>query len=137
MTCFPRSLHLGVLLWILAPIAPATALAAPGEDPVTITGRVTYLQLPTAPAVRSGNVQYRKDLSDDIAAKVSRYTAKAYSPNLGQIKTEKDVVQAVKTNGTQTTCYQSIGSVSAPSGVQTMNNEQVVVLRGDVINICN
>lgn len=136
MTYFPHSLRSGVWMLILVPMA---ALAAPGEDPVMINGRVTYLQLPTAPATRSGNVEYRKDMSDDMAAKVSRYTAKAYTPNLGQIKTEKDVVQTVQTHGTQTTCYQSIGSVSAPGGsaVQTNNNEQVVVLRGDVINICN
>ncbi len=49
--------------------------------------------------------------------------------------TEKDVIQSVQTKGTQTTCYQSIGSVAAPNGLG--NNEQVVVLRGDVINICN
>jgi hypothetical protein len=136
MTYFPRALLPGALVVILAPMA---ALAAPGEDPVTITGRVTYLQLPTAPVTRSGSVQYRKDIPDDVAAKISRYTAKAYSPNLGQIKTEKDVVQSVQTNGTQTTCTQSVGSVSAPggSGIQTTNNDQVVVLRGDLINICN
>lgn len=109
--------------------------AAPGEDPVAISGRVTYLQLPTAPATRSTSVQYMQIMPDDAAAKVSRYTAKAYSANLGNIKTEKDVVQSVQTNGTQTNCYQSIGSVSAPRGIG--NNEQVVVLRGDVINICN
>lgn len=113
--------------------------AAPGEDPVTITGRVTYLQLPTSPLARSGNLEYRKDMPDDMAAKVSRYTAKAYTPNTGDIKTEKDVVQSVQTNGTQTTCYQSVGSVSAASGqgVKTTGKDQVVVLRGDLINICN
>lgn len=125
-------------LWVfaaLANIAPVSALAAPGEDPVTISGRVTYLQLPTAAATRSTSIQYQQQMPDDAAAKVSRYTAKAFSGNLGQIKTEKDVVQSVQTKGTQTTCYQSIGSTTGPS--TGSNNEQIVVLRGDVINICN
>lgn len=136
MTGFPRFSHFGAVLWILAPL---TALTAPGEDPVTISARVTYLQLPTSPLARSGNLEYRKDMPDEMAAKVSRYTAKAYTPNTGDIKTEKDVVQSVQTNGTQTTCYQSIGSVSAANsqGIKTTGKDQVVVLRGDVINICN
>lgn len=136
MTGITRTLLATAVTCALAPIA---ALAAPGEDPVTISGRVTYLQLPTAPVARSGNLEYRKDLPDDVAAKVSRYTAKAYTPNLGDIKTEKDVVQSVQTNGTQTICTQSIGSVSAASGqgVKSTDKDQVVVLRGDLINICN
>lgn len=120
---------------LIAALISAASWAAPGEDPVAISGRVTYLQLPTAAAVRSTSIQYVQSMPDDAAAKISRYTAKAYSPSLGQIKTEKDVIQSVQTKGTQTTCYQSIGSVAAPNGLG--NNEQVVVLRGDVINICN
>ena len=120
---------------LIAALISVASWAAPGEDPVAITGRVTYLQMPTAVATRSTSIQYVQTMPDDAAAKVSRYTAKAYSANLGQVKTEKDVVQSVQTNGAQTTCYQSIGSVSAPKGLT--NNEQVVVLRGDVINICN
>ena len=132
MTCLTRS------FWVFAVLATIAALpvqAAPGEDPVVINGRVSYLQLPTAAATRSTSIQYQQHMPDDAAAKVSRYTAKAYSANLGQIKTEKDVVQTVQTKGTQTTCYQSIGSTSGPTTAG--NNEQVVVLRGDVINICN
>lgn len=120
---------------VLAIIAWLPAQAAPGEDPVTISGRVTYLQLPTAAATRSTSIQYQQQMPDDAAAKISRYTAKAFSGNLGQIKTEKDVVQFVQTKGNQTTCYQSIGSTTGPN--TGANNEQIVVLRGDVINICN
>ena len=125
-------------LWVfvvLAAVAHLSATAAPGEDPVTISGRVTYLQLPTAAATRSTSIQYQQQLPDDAAAKISRYTAKAYSANIGQIKTEKDVIQSVQTKGMQTNCYQSIGSTTAPS--TSGNNEQIVVLRGDVINICH
>lgn len=128
---FPRCSSICLLA-----LTPFLAHTAPGEDPVTISGRVSYLQLPTSPVARSGNVEYRKDMPDNMSAKISRYTAKAFSPNIGNIKTEKDVVQAVRTNGSQTTCYQSIGSVTGPSA-NTGNKEQIVVLRGDVINICN
>lgn len=134
MTDLTCTLRIGACLALLLPLV---AVSAPGEDPVTISGRVTYLQLPTAPAARSSSLEYRRDIPDDIAAKVSRYTAKAFSPNIGGIQTEKDVVQSVQTNGTQTTCYQSIGSVSAAGKPNIQNNEQIVVLRGDVINICN
>lgn len=120
---------------LIALLIPICSWSAPGEDLISISGRVSYLQLPTAPVTRSTSVQYVQQMPDDAAAKISRYTAKAYSGNLGQIKTEKDVIQSVQTKGTQTTCYQSIGSVSAPNGLAS--NEQVVVLRGDVINICN
>ncbi|MFT3776777.1 MAG: hypothetical protein QM772_00630 [Ottowia sp.] len=109
---------------------------------MTITNKVNYLQMPTSVAARSSSIQYRRDMPDDTAAKVSRYTAKAFSGDVGNIKTERDVVQSVKTNGLQTTCYQSVGSIGAPSsanggGASLASNEQIVVLRGDLINICN
>ena len=132
MSTLFRALCMGAIAWALA---PHIATAAPGEDPVVIQGRVSYLQLPTAPAAKSGSIQYNKGLPDEANAKISRYTAKAFSANIGDIKTEKDVVQSVQTKGSQTNCYQSIGSVSAPNKLG--NHEQVVVLRGDVINICN
>ncbi|MFV0679614.1 hypothetical protein [Ottowia sp.] len=134
------------LAWVSAmlamALAAATAHAAPGEDTVTISNRVSYLQMPTSPLAKSGHIEFRQDIPDDLAAKASRYTAKAYSPDVGNVKTERDVVQSVKTTGTQTTCYQSVGSTSAvPTGaggtVQMGDNEQIVVLRGDLINICN
>jgi len=117
-------------------LAMAGAHAAPGEDTVTISNKVSYLQMPTAAVTRSSAIQYRRDIPDDTAAKVSRYTAKAFSGNVGEIKTERDVVQSVKTNGLQTTCYQSVGSTSG-AAPQFGSSEQIVVLRGDLINICN
>lgn len=136
------SMHSSMIAFLIA-LAFACALlrpahAAPGEDPVTIHNRVTYLQLPTAVQARSGSIQYRKDMPDNVSAKATRYTAKAFSGNVGTIATERDVVQSVQTNGLQTKCTQSVGSVSAEGGSISMtNNEQIVVLRGDLINICN
>ena len=123
--------------WVMFSVPAA---AAPGEDPVVIQGRVSYLQLPTAAPARSGDINYRRDVPDDMQAKVARYTAKAYSSYDTNVKTDRDVVQSVKTNGLQTTCTQSVGSVTAPAGaggVKLGNNDQIVVLRGDLVNICN
>lgn len=115
--------------------------AAPGEDTVTITKPVTYLELPTLRKAPSGDIHYKQDLPPGIAAKVGRYTADAYAgaPN-SNVKTDRDVVQSVKTNGLYTTCNQSVASTTGaarPGGATQVNRDQIVVLRGDMINICN
>ena len=112
--------------------------AAPGEDPITITKPVTYLELPTARRAPSGDIQYTQDLPPGIAAKVGRYTAGAYAATPdSNIKTDRDVVQSVKTNGLYTTCNQSVGSTFGAAAAKPGSGDQVVVLRGDMINICN
>ena len=133
-------LHLtaGAALALLA--AGSIAQTAPGMDTVTISKPVTYLQVPTARVAPSGTIHYDQTLPDNVAAKVARYTAKAYSSYDTNVKTDRDVVQSVKTNGLQTTCTQSVASVTAPAGANglTMNSQdQIVVLRGDLVNICN
>lgn len=108
--------------------------AAPGEDPVVIGNRVQYLQIPTQAPARSTSITYnRGGLPDDMQAKIARYSAQAYTPVPTGISTEKDVVQSVRTNGTQTTCTQGIASGASTSA----SGDQVVVIRGDLINICN
>ena len=111
------------------------SLAGPGEDTVTITNRVQYLQMPTAPRAVSGSIRYDRGLSDDVQAKLARYSAQAFAPAQTGVATERDVVQAVKTNGTQVTCTQSVNPVVPTSGPAT--GDRVVVIRGDLINICN
>ena len=134
--CLLATALLGLVLG--APLANAQA---PGEDPVTISKPVSYLQLPTVRQQPSGDIHYTETLPSDIAAKVGRYTAEAYAPTPGSnVKTERDVVQSVKTNGLYTTCNQSVASTTgaAASGSRTPNSQdQIVVLRGDMINICN
>src|SRR5690606_8997776 len=78
------------------------AMAAPGEDPVTVNGKVSYLQLPTARPGGSADIVHRRDLPDHAKAKIARYVARAYAPDLMGVQTEKDVVSAVHTNGTRT-----------------------------------
>lgn len=110
------------------------ALAGPGEDPVTITKRVQYLQLPAQDRVASTSIRYSKGggLPDDTQAKITRYTAQAYVPNPSGISTGKDVVNSVRTNGTQTTCTQAVANTTGGA-----SGDQVVVVTGDLINICN
>lgn len=113
----------------------------PGEDPVSITHPVTYLALPTLPKAPSGDIHYNRDLPPEVAAKVGRYTADAYAANpSSNVKTERDVVQSVKTHGLYTTCNQSVASTTGPAspgGTKLGSKDQIVVLRGDMINICN
>lgn len=135
-TPFLLAAALGLLLG-----SPLASAQAPGEDTVHISKPVTYLQMPTLRPTPSGDIHYTQSLPSDIAAKVGRYTADAYSDHTkSNVKTDRDVVQSVKTNGLYTVCNQSVGSTigpASPRGTALNNQDQIVVLRGDMINICN
>jgi hypothetical protein len=100
----------------------AAGQSAPGEDPIFLENKISIQMLPLPAWQR---------------AKLSRYEAKAYSGNTGNILTEKDVVHSSTTDGFRTTCTQSIGSTTGTTSLGAKPTEQVVVLRGDVVNICN
>ena len=121
-------------------LAGGAVHAGPGEDPVTLTSKVTFTLGPITPAAKSTDINYNRGIPDDVQAKIARYTAQAYTSNSTGISTERDVVQSVRTNGTQTTCVQSVGSnsiVTPGGGSVTVSGDQIVILRGDMINICN
>ena len=125
---------------VLLLLAGGAAQAGPGEDPVTITSKVTFTTGPWVPSAKSTDISYNRGMPDHVQAKIARYSAQAYTSNTAGISTERDVVQSVKTNATQTTCVQSVGSnsiVTPAGGSATMTGDQIVVLRGDLINICN
>ncbi len=129
-----KSRTLEVLSLVAGLAFAGLAPAAPGEDPVIVNSRVNYLQLPTPRPAGSSALVQRRDLPDGSKAKIARYIAKSYAPEAGGIQTEKDVVSSVRTNGTRTSCVQSL----APSaGGQQPGSDQVVVIRGDLVNICN
>lgn len=112
------------------------AQSAPGEDPVHIKGKVSYLQMPTAPRSVSNSIVYRTGMPDDAKAKIAHYVAKAYSANTDNVKTNKDVVSSVQTNSMGgTTCVQTV-QPTAQGSSRTMGQDQVVVIRGDLVNIC-
>jgi len=100
---------------------------------VTLVGKVSYLQLPTARPAKSSDITHRNDLPDGSKAKIARYMAKSYGPSAGDMLTEKNVVSSVQTNAGRTTCVQTL----APgSGNPNTRSDQVVVIRGDLVNIC-
>ena len=132
---------MGKLIVVMLGGAATCALAAPGEDPVHINAQVRYLQMPTAPRFISSGIVYKTGMPDDAKAKIAHYVAKSFSANTTGILTEKDVVSSVQTNSLGgVTCVQTVqpGAPSAPSAPgATMGQDQVVVIRGDLVNICN
>lgn len=118
--------------------AAANAQNVPGEDPVQIKSQVTYQMAPNPIIKKSTDINMKTGLSGADQAKLTRYTAMAYSakPN---VLTDKDVVSSVSTKGLYTTCVQSVGSTTAPASgaASVLATQQVVVLRGDLVNVCN
>ena len=125
--------------------APICALAqAPGEDPIVLNKEVKVQMLPLNQTRTTNQIDYTNGIPAWQQAKLSRYTAKAFSADTTGIYTEKDVVQSVKTQSGKVTCTQSVGSNSVGSttgagvgkGPASVNGDQVVVLRGDLVNVC-
>jgi hypothetical protein len=120
----------------------AWAQAVPGEDPVQL-GRVSYMAFPTAAATRSGSLDPALDLPAWLRAKVSRYEAQSFTENPMGMSTDSDIVTTTRSEGTRKTCVQEVGSSttmlrpgSSSQVTQANNNTQVVVLRGDLVNVC-
>ncbi|QIL80111.1 hypothetical protein G7047_09495 [Diaphorobacter sp. HDW4A] len=124
--------------------APLCALAqAPGEDPIVLNKQVSIQMLPLNQNRTTNQIDYTNGIPAWQQAKLSRYTAKAFSADTTGIYTEKDVVQSVKTQSGKVTCSQSVGSntqaataAGAAKGQVSANGDQVVVLRGDLVNVC-
>ncbi len=144
MANFVKRLSVGLLACAAVGLAgwggPASAQNVPGEDPVRLDKRINIQMLPIGSAPRSSYINYSTDMPAWQKAKISRYEAKAFSGNTAGILTEKDVVNTATSDGFKTTCTQSIGSAAAPTttaGPGSQPVQQIVVLRGDVVNICN
>ena len=141
MNCSSLTLPLLVLL-LLPALAPITAAAAPGEDPITLDKPVQYLALPTPAPPPSGGLDGSTRLPAHARAQMSRYQAKAFSATAGDgtIYTDEDVVTTVQKDGFKTTCVQEVGSVTGDADLGTRygpnKREQIVVLRGALVNVC-
>ncbi|ARU04885.1 hypothetical protein CCO03_09510 [Comamonas serinivorans] len=121
----------------------AWSQGAPGEDPVLLGGNVSYQAFPTAAEARSGALDPADDLPAWLRAKVSRYEAQSFTSNPNGIATDSDIVNTTRSAGTRKTCVQEVGSSTtmlrpgtASQVRQANNNTQVVVLRGDLVNVC-
>jgi hypothetical protein len=118
------------------------AHAAPGEDPLFFSNPVHFDSAPGARFQPSGNMDASLQLPAWMKAKMTRYTAKAFSATAddGSIYTDSDVINTTQSNGFKTTCVQEVGSVSGDAALGTRygpgQRDQIVVLRGDLVNIC-
>lgn len=121
-----------------------SAMAAPGEDTIILKGPITYASTPMPESVKSDQTHQNTDIPAWMRARITRFTAKAYSATAedGTIYTDSDVVTTVQSEGFRKTCVQEVGSntVAAGDALGTRYGpkaqEQVVVLRGDLVNVC-
>ena len=140
-----------ILRIMLACIAASSATIAwsqdaPGSDPIVIGAAVSYLALPTPALAPSGQLDQAAELPSWIQAKVTRYEAKAFSDlegESGTIRTERDVISSQKGNALQRNCTTEVASNSYAGAAAGPANrygpgkqDQIVVLRGDVVTIC-
>ncbi len=118
-------------------------LAAPGEDAIILKGPVNYISLPGPSAPVSASAQGTADVPAWMRSRITRYVAKAYSAQAqdGSIYTDEDVITRTEMEGLRKTCIQEVGSNTI--GTNTFGNrygpsarDQVVVLRGDLVNFC-
>lgn len=121
--------------------ASLAAAQVPGEDPVVLNRRVNIQMQPTPQPPRSGDLNSLTDMPAWMRAKIARYQARALTMQ-DEILTDNDAVTTSAAQGLRKTCVQEIGSNT--QGQQTpgmrygpQQKEQIVVLRGDLVNICN
>ena len=134
-------LFFGVLLVVACQFCISTAkAAAPGEDTILLPSFK-----PSSPSSGSGAAAPKGGLDPAspvpawLRAKTARYTAQAYAEDTHGVNTDKDIVQNAQTNGMSKTCTQEVGSNTFGSGTNQAGlkpQQQVVVLRGDLINVC-
>ncbi|WP_341911405.1 hypothetical protein [Polaromonas sp. YR568] len=121
----------------------AWAQNAPGEDPVILTKRIAVQMAPIGGARPSSPMESMTSLPAWMKAKVARYEAKANSDQTNGISTDADAVRSASSDGFKKTCIQEVGSTTTASSATGArqngfsSNQQIVVLKGDLVNICN
>ena len=134
--------HLSVKLsfLLLTPML-ANAQLAPGEDPVYLNQKVVVNMLPINNAVRSTPLENSSEIPAWMDARIAKFQAKAYSLDTTGIYTDSDVKTTTITDGFRKTCIQDVGSTIAAASNSAgkfgaMPQDQIVVLKGDLVNIC-
>lgn len=129
--------------WCLClPLFGCAWAQAPGEDPVILTKKFTVQMQPTGAVTPSSNLEGNTSMPAWLRARIARYEAKAFSEDTSGVLTNNDVVTTANAQGMQKTCVQEVGSNTVASGTAntarygTTAAPQVVVLRGDLVNIC-
>jgi hypothetical protein len=126
---------------IFLTMIPAIAQQAQGEDTVQLTQKINYNMLPLNNAIKSTALQGLQESPAWLDAKLARYQARAYSSDTTGVFTEADVTSTTSTDGLKKTCVQEVGSNTLASTLGSgrygpKNEAQVVVLKGDLVNIC-
>ncbi len=112
------------------------AQSVPGEDPVILTKRVSPLQMPDSNRPKSTPLD-NPEMPASLRAKVARFEAKANSDSTSGFSTDKDATRETSSDGFKKTCIQEVGSTTSPGGQNpAAGNQQIVVLKGDLVNIC-
>ena len=119
----------------------ANAQLAPGEDPVYLNQKVVVNMLPINNAVRSTPLENSSGIPAWMDARIAKFQAKAYSLDTTGIYTDSDVRTTTITDGMRKTCIQDVGSAIAAASNSTgkfgaLPQDQIVVLKGDLVNIC-
>lgn len=123
-------------------MGPTWAQNAPGEDPVILTKRIAVQMSPIGSPRGSSPLESMNSMPAWMKAKVARYEAKANSDQTNGIATDEDAARSASSDGFRKTCIQEVGSTtvaSAASGARQTglsSNQQIVVLKGDLVNIC-
>lgn len=128
-----------VAMWLAISLSAGVVKAqnAPGEDPVVLNKQVAVQMLPLGSS-RSAPMDTVNGMPAWLKAKVVRYEAKANSDFTAGISTDADVTRSASSDGLKKTCVQEVGSVTTTtnSAGPGRNAPQVVVLKGDLVNIC-
>ncbi|WP_440105819.1 hypothetical protein [Acidovorax sp. BL-A-41-H1] len=123
-------------------LATAGHAQAPGEDPVVLTRNPTVQMQPIGPAAQPGQLDPAMEMPSWLRARVARYEARAFAQDAQGQLGDTDVVTTASAQGMQKTCVQEVGSNTVAAGAAGASKygpggtPQVVVLRGDLVNIC-
>jgi hypothetical protein len=116
------------------------AQSAPGEDPITLSKQTKFDARPTAASPQSTGLDPLFGLPGWLHARVSRYEARAYSDVVGNVLSDNDVVTTASAQGLKKVCVQEVGSTASDSTgfgkYGPKGAPQIVVLKGDLVNIC-
>ena len=138
---FARRAALAVACASVSVAVPAWS-QAPGEDPVILTKKLSVQLQPMGAAAASTSLDNGNTVPSWLRARIARYEAKAFSDDTTGVLTNNDVVTTANAQGMQKTCVQEVGSNTLPGSAAGSTRygpnqaPQVVVLRGDLVNIC-
>lgn len=138
--------RVALMLSALGATTATWAQNAPGSDPIVLGSEVQYMALPGPTPQASLPLDPDSAIPSWLQAKIDRYEAKAFAQlegGNGAVYTERDVVTRQTGNALSRTCTTEVASntynssAAGPAGRYGPNGQdQMVVLRGDVVSIC-